>query len=128
MESGAELLAPQDTATVRGAEEIPSAKKQRKNWWTEENWPRLKKALVNSRYPAVRGKCDEPCLDLRFDPFPKRTVFNALQRIGRKPIAYENAFPIKKRALLPERQVKYVEDIIVKGDTANLGISRKEVI
>ena len=35
---------------------------------------------------------------------------------------------MKKRALLSENQVKYVEDIIVKRDTANLGMSRKEVI
>ena len=35
---------------------------------------------------------------------------------------------MKKRALLSENQVKYVEDIIVKRDTANLGMPRKEVI
>ena len=35
---------------------------------------------------------------------------------------------MKKRALLSENQVNYVEDIIVKRDTANLGISRKELI
>ena len=34
MESGAELLAPQDTATVRVAEERQAAKKQRNYWWT----------------------------------------------------------------------------------------------
>ena len=43
-------------------------------------------------------------------------------------MTYENAFPMNKRALLPESQVKYAEDIIVKRDTENLGISRKEVI
>ena len=37
MEPGAELLAPQDTSTVRVEEEIPTAKKQRNYWWTEEN-------------------------------------------------------------------------------------------
>ena len=35
---------------------------------------------------------------------------------------------MNNRALLSENQVKYVEDIIVKRDTANLGMSRKEVI
>ena len=35
---------------------------------------------------------------------------------------------MNNRALLSENQVNYVEDIIVKIDTANLGVSRKEVI
>ena len=35
---------------------------------------------------------------------------------------------MKKKTFLSENQVKYVEDIIVKRDTANLGMSRKEVI
>ena len=83
---------------------------------------------MNSRYPDVRGQCDEYCLGLVLDPVPKQTVFNVLHRIGRKPITYENSFPIKNRALLSERQVKYVGGIIFKIDTANLGMSKKEVI
>ena len=67
-------------------------------------------------------------MELLFDPVPKKMVLNVLQRVLGKPIKYENAFPMKKRALLPERQVKYVEDIIVKRETENLGMSRKEVI
>ena len=67
-------------------------------------------------------------MDLGLDIVPKQTVFNILQRIGRKPITYENDLPMKKRALLLENQVKYVEDIIVKRDTENLGMSRKEAI
>ena len=63
-----------------------------------------------------------------FDPFPKQTVFNVLQRIGRKLITYENVFPDKKRALLSNSQVKYVEGVIIKRDTSNQGMSRKEVI
>ena len=35
---------------------------------------------------------------------------------------------MKKRVLLSENQVKYVEDIIIKRNTANLEMSRKEVI
>ena len=35
---------------------------------------------------------------------------------------------MKKSELISENQVKYVEDIIVKRDTANFGISRREVI
>ena len=61
-------------------------------------------------------------------PVTKQTVFNVLHRIFRKKITYENVYPMKKRKFLPERQVNYVEDIIVKKDTANLGMSRKEVI
>ena len=67
-------------------------------------------------------------MELGFDPVPKQTLFNFLRRIGRKPITYENVFPVKKRSLLSEMQVKYVEDIIIKRDTTNLGMSRKEVI
>ena len=74
------------------------------------------------------GQCDVACLELGLDQIPKQTVFNVLRRIVRKPIKYENIFPDKKRALLSNFQVKYVEDIIIKRDTANLGISRKEVI
>ena len=74
------------------------------------------------------GQCDEACLELGFDPVPKQTVFNVLWRIGRKPITYDNVFPVKKRSLLSENQVNYVEDIIVKIDTANFGMSRKEAI
>ena len=62
------------------------------------------------------------------DPVPKQTVFNFLQRIGRKTITYENSFPLKKMVLLSENQVKYVEDIIVKIEIANLDIKRREVI
>ena len=35
---------------------------------------------------------------------------------------------MKKRALISEIQVKYVGDVIIKRDTENIGISRKEVI
>ena len=63
------------------------------------------------------------CLDLGIDRVPRQTIFNVLRRIGRKPITYENVFPDKKRALLSNSQVKYVEDIIIKRDTANLGKS-----
>ena len=53
---------------------------------------------------------------------------NELQRIGSKPITYNNSFPPIKRAFISQSQVKYVEDIIFTGDTANLGMSRREVI
>ena len=83
---------------------------------------------MNSWYPYLRGQCDEARLELGFDPVPKQKVFNFLRRIDRKPIRYENAFPMKNRALLSENQVKYVEGIIVKKYTSNLGMSRKNVI
>ena len=56
------------------------------------------------------------------------TVTNSLQSIGSKPIIFENSFPLRKQSLISQRQVKYVEDIIVTIYMANLGISRKEVI
>ena len=128
MESGSELLDPQDTAKVRVAKEIPAANKQKASWSMEENWPRLKEALVDIWYPYLRGQCDVVFLELGLDPVPKQTVFNVLRRNGRKPITHKNVFPEKKISLLSNLQVKYVEDIIIKRDTANLGMSRKEVI
>ena len=77
---------------------------------------------MNTWYPYFLGQCDEYCLGLGLDPGPKQTIFNVLQRIGRKPITYENSFPIKKRALPSENQVYCVEDIIVKKYIANLGM------
>ena len=82
---------------------------------------------MKSRYP-LRVQCDVDFLKLGLDQVPKQTVFNVLRRIGRKPITNKNVFPDKKRALLSNSQVNYVEDIIIKRDTANLGMSRKEVI
>ena len=114
MESGAELLSLQDIATVRVAEEIPAAKTQRNYWWMEENCPRLKKSLVNSMYPSLRGQRDEACLEFGLDPVTKQTVLNVLQKIGRNLITYENFFPMKKREFLSENHVNHVEDIIVK--------------
>ena len=67
-------------------------------------------------------------MELGFDPVPKQKLFKFLRRIGRKPITYDNVFALKKRALLSEIQVKYVEDIIIKRDTENLGVSSKEEI
>ena len=72
MKSGDTFLAPQDIATVRVAKERPVVEKQRNYWWTEEKCLRLKKALANSRYPYLRGKCDEACLELGLDPVPKK--------------------------------------------------------
>ena len=68
------------------------------------------------------------CLDLGIDQVPRKTIFNVLRRIGRKPITYENFFPDNNRALLSNLQVKCVEDIIIKRDTAKLVMSRKELI
>ena len=107
MESWDELLAPHDTDTVRVSEERRSGKKKSNHWWSEANWPRLTEALVNIRYPSLRGQCDEACLELGLDTVPKQTLLNILQRIVRKPITYENIFPEKKRSLLTNLQVKW---------------------
>ena len=68
----------------------------------EANWPRLKEALGSIQYPSLRRQCDEACLELRFDPVPKQTVFNVLQRIDMKSITCENVFSVKKRSFLSE--------------------------
>ena len=78
--------------------------------------------------PEPNGVHDAACLGLGKDPIPRQKVTNCLQRIGRKPITYYNVFPPKKWLLLFQRQVNYVEEIIVTRDTEHLGISRREVI
>ena len=67
-------------------------------------------------------------LGLGEDPFLLITVSNCLKRIGRKPIKYYNYFPMRHQLLLSEREVKYVEYIIVTRYRENLGMSNKEVI
>ena len=84
--------------------------------------------MANSRYPSLRGKCNEACLELGLDPVLEQKLLNVLQRIGRKTITYKNFFPEKKRSLLSNSQVNYVEDIIIKRETEKLGMSRKEAI
>ena len=90
-------------------------------WWKEENWPVPKKALERRKNTAVNGVCDE-------DNILLMTVNNCLQRIGSKPIKFENAPPPGRQEFLSKRQVKYVEDIIFTRYTANLGMSRKDMI
>ena len=55
-------------------------------------------------------------------------MVNYYKSIGRKPIIYENAFPMRYQVLLPEMQLNCVEDIVVTRDTLDLVMSRKEVI
>ena len=93
MESGADNSSEQDTAIVTKEFEEPAAKRKRTLWWKEENWPRLKKAMERRRNPEVDGACDAACLGLVEDPVPRQTVTNCLQRIGGKPVIYDNAFP-----------------------------------
>ena len=86
----------------------------------------MKKSVVNNRYPAVRGQFDEASLEVCFDPVLKQKVLIFLLRVGRNPITCGNSLPRKKRSLLLERKVNNLEDIIVKRDTSNPGMSRKE--
>ena len=117
MEPWDECSAPHDTSTVRVSEERRTEKKKSIQWWSEANWPRIKEALVKSWDPYIRGQWYVACLDLSIDRVPRQTIFNVLRRIVRKPIKYENIFPDKKRALLSNSQVKYVEE---GGDTGNI--------
>ena len=72
--------------------------------------------------------CDTACLDLGEYHVPQKIVTNCLQSIGNKSITYKNASPQRKQAFPSQRQVIYVEDIIVTRDTTNFGISNREVI
>ena len=57
----------------------------------------MKKSLVNSWHPYVRGQCGEASLELHFDPVPEQTVFNVIYIIDRNLITYDNSLPMKKR-------------------------------
>ena len=72
--------------------------------------------------------CGEACLELVEDPVPRMTVANCLQRIGSNPITHNKSFHISNRTFLLQRQVNYVEYIIVTRYTKNLGVSMKEVM
>ena len=74
--SGTEFLATHDTGTIRVLRQRQTFKKQRTPCWMEENWPSLKKTLLNSQYPDVRRNCDGTCLELGLYPVPQETVFN----------------------------------------------------
>ena len=80
------------------------------------------------RNPALDGVCNGLYLELGKDPITRLTVVNCLKIIGSKPITHKNAFLLRYRTLLLERQVNYVEDVAVTRDTENLGVSRKEFI
>ena len=78
--------------------------------------------------PTVYVACDDRDLELGEDPVPLMTMANCLKTIDSKKTTHNNSYPIRKRVLLSQRQVKYVEDIIVTRHMENLGISRKEMI
>ena len=88
----------------------------------------LEKYLERLMNPTVDGVCYEGGLELCEDPINQMTVANFLKIIEGDPITYDNALPLRYRALLLERQINYVEDIVGTRDTENLGMSRKEVI
>ena len=88
----------------------------------------MKKYMERRSNPTVGGICDEGVFELCEDPIPQLAVDNFLKIIGSKTITCNNSFPMSKRVMLYQRQVNYVEYIIVTRDTANLGMSRKEVI
>ena len=89
---------------------------------------KAEKYLEIQRKENVYGVCDEGDLELGEDYGPRITVNNCLKRIGGKAITYQCDFFMRNRALPLERQIKYVEDMIVTRDTVKLGISRKEAI
>ena len=76
----------------------------------------------------INGVCNVTFLELGKDTVPQQKVTNFLQRVGSKPITDGNASPPRNKVLLSQRQIKYVEDIIVTRHTVNLDMSRREVI
>ena len=88
----------------------------------------LKKSMERQINPAANGVCDESCFELGKDTINLMTVANFLKRIGSKLITYKNASPPRNQALLPQRQVNCVKDVIVTRNTENFGMSRRQVI
>ena len=66
--------------------------------------------MERHRNPSVNGVFDADCLELGEDPVPGQIVTNNLQRIGSKPITYNNTYPPRNWAVLLQRQLKYVEE------------------
>ena len=121
MESGSDNSSQQDTSTFTKELEEPAANQMRILWWKQQNWSMLKKALQRQRNPVVSLVCYE-------DLVPQMIVTNCLQRIGSRPIIFQNSFPLVNQDLLSHNQLKYIEYIIVTRDTANLGMSNWQVI
>ena len=97
--------------------------------WSQNNyWPALKLALENERKPLVSQLSLEELHQATGVFVPKSTVKSALKRLVQKKITHENVFPSKTSALLSNDQVDFVQDIIVKRDQDNNGVSRKEAI
>ena len=65
------------------------------------------------RNQIVDAVCDEGYLELGEDTVTLMTVAIFLQRIVINTITYEKYFTLRQQVLLSERQVKYVEDIVV---------------
>ena len=87
---------------------------------------RLNKYIDRLRNTTVDGVCDEVCLELGKDPIHQLIVVNYLKMVDRKPITYNNFFPLRYQVLLSEIQVQYAEYIVVKRDTDKLKMLRKE--
>ena len=65
MKSGYDNPEEHHTATSTKENEKPAAKRKRKFWWKEENWPRLHKYLERLSNPTSDGECGEGYLELR---------------------------------------------------------------
>ena len=59
---------------------------------------------------------------------PRQTVQNSLNRLGNKPIALGNGFPILKRSMLHQDMVLFIQDITCKREDCNIGLQKKEKI
>ena len=65
---------------------------------------KAEKILERLRNPKVYGVFDEGDLELGKDPVPHMTAADCFKSIGRKPITYNNSFPIRKQLLLSDRR------------------------
>ena len=95
MKSGYGTSEERDISKVTKDNDKPDSKQNGTLWWTQDNWPSLKKSLEILKNPIVDGVCNEGDLELGIDSVTKMTVFNCLKFIVSKKITYNNALPMK---------------------------------
>ena len=88
----------------------------------------MNKKLESKRKSKVERVWYEGNLELGEYLIPQMIVTIFLRSIRNRTIMYQNAFPMRRRKFLSDKQVNYVQYIIVLRDTENLGMVRKDVI
>eukprot|EP00957_Ditylum_brightwellii_P134752 10273444-Ditylum_brightwellii.AAC.1 len=84
----------------------------------------LKGAVLNARAPKV-SRCAHA---EAFPLIPLTTLHSALTRLGGKEVTKANVFPKKKNALLGDKEIQWLQDVIRQRDINNEGMTCTEVV